>query len=77
MLTNEDIKEDLARYDRRITRLKCDLMDLKPGSKGQRRKYYQKRDQLEKKILHISGLRQMAIDCLAGKFEPNALTKDR
>ena len=75
MITYQDIRKDIEKYDQKIMKLKCELMDLKPSSKGQRRKYHKKREQLQKRILHISGLRQMALDALAGKFE-NALAKE-
>jgi len=64
MITRQDIEQDIQRFDRRITRLKCQLMDIPAGFKRDRRKEQKKRDKIQKEILHVQGLRQMALDAL-------------
>lgn len=69
MVTNEEIQKDIVKYERKILRLRCELMDIPAGSKSDRRKNAKKREKLQDKILHVQELKQMAQDALEGKFE--------
>jgi hypothetical protein len=54
------IEADIAKYDRRIMRLKCQLQDTRGNSRKDRKKI----DMLYHEIKHVQGLRQMAVDAL-------------
>ena len=69
-LTREVIQADIAKLDRRILRLKCQLQDTRDGSRKDRKKL----DRLYKEIKHAEGLRQMAVDAL-NDFQDNKLAQ--
>ena len=73
MITDDDIRDDIAKYDRQITRLKCQLQDMPRASTRKDRKRV---DKIHCEILHVEGLKQMAQDALNGKFENTLANKE-
>jgi len=74
MITESDIKADIAGYRKRLDSVRAKLAALDP--RGDAKNTYYKRRQarqvLEREIDHVQGLIDLAQDALAGKFE-NAL----